>query len=170
MDPPQSSSPNPNSLKRRFAKGFLRALMRIQKQGQPKSPSSNSPREIAKRRRQIKIAADAAMASAVGPSRVWSQAVLWRIRNNNKNHNNRNRRCGRRSSGSVFRRIGACNSIPKAKRDGKAIGKEKRLRKVVPGGESMDICSLLDETAHYIRCLTTQVKVMKRIDEISSTT
>lgn len=107
------------------------------------------------------------MASAVGPSRVWSQAVLWRI------WNQKRRRPG------FFKRIRVnpvkvkrgINDRKKGKEVGVVnIGQEKRLRKVVPGGEGMDICSLLDETAHYIRCLSTQVKVMKRIAEISSTT
>ncbi|TYJ27297.1 hypothetical protein E1A91_A07G176700v1 [Gossypium mustelinum] len=30
-------------------------------------------------------------------------------------------------------------------------------------GEAMDVCNLLDETAHYIKCLTTQVQVMRKI-------
>lgn len=46
---------------------------------------------------------------------------------------------------------------------------ENKLRRLVPGGEAMDVCSLLDETSHYIKCLTTQVKMMKRIAEIRST-
>ncbi|MBA0817336.1 hypothetical protein Gohar_028239 [Gossypium harknessii] len=37
------------------------------------------------------------------------------------------------------------------------------LRELVPGGEAMDVCNLLDETAHYIKCLTTQVQVMRKI-------
>lgn len=44
----------------------------------------------------------------------------------------------------------------------------KELRKVVPGGESMDFCNLLDETAHYIKCLATQVKLMRRIADFYS--
>jgi hypothetical protein len=39
----------------------------------------------------------------------------------------------------------------------------KKLRQLVPGGKAMDMCSLLEETAHYIRCLSTQVKVMQTI-------
>lgn len=46
---------------------------------------------------------------------------------------------------------------------------EMKLRKVVPGGAAMDICSLLDETAHYVKCLTTQVNMMRRIAQIYST-
>lgn len=46
---------------------------------------------------------------------------------------------------------------------------ENKLRKLVPGGVAMDIDSLLDETTHYINCLNTQVKMMRRIAEICST-
>lgn len=45
------------------------------------------------------------------------------------------------------------------------IRKAKELRELVPGGEAMEICKLLDETAHYIKCLSTQVKVMTAIAE-----
>ncbi|XP_062081111.1 transcription factor IBH1-like [Humulus lupulus] len=181
MDYSQSlSNPNPNSLKNRFTKGFIRALMRIQK-----SPASNSPGEISKRRRKIKTAANAAMASAVGSRKVWSQAVLRRIRSNRSQSARRHRRCR-----ALFKRIGKINSNSMKKKRGiingssssshekdeeeeeeeiVGFGQEKKLRKLVPGGAAMDICSLLDETAHYIRCLTTQVKVMKTITEICST-
>lgn len=42
------------------------------------------------------------------------------------------------------------------------------LRQLVPGGETMNLCNLLDETAHYIKCLTTQVQVMKKIADFYS--
>ncbi|PON75114.1 IBH1 transcription factor [Parasponia andersonii] len=168
MDPQSLSNPNPNSLKTRFAQRFIRALMRIQNQ----QPKSSSPGEISKRHRKVNTAANAAMASAVGPRRVWSQALLWRIRNRSNRNQARHRR--RRA---LFKRIGTNSMKRKGLKERRGteegqlvgFGKEKKLRKLVPGGAAMDICSLLDETAHYIRCLTTQVKVMKRIAEIYST-
>lgn len=39
----------------------------------------------------------------------------------------------------------------------------EKLREVVPGGKSMDICSLLEETAHFVSCLAAQVHVMQTI-------
>jgi hypothetical protein len=45
-------------------------------------------------------------------------------------------------------------------------GQVDKLRRLVPGGQLMDTCSLLEETAHYMKCLTTQVQVMTRIVEI----
>lgn len=37
------------------------------------------------------------------------------------------------------------------------------LRRLVPGGERMDPRSLLEETAHFVHCLETQVRVMRSI-------
>ena len=126
-----SNNPNPNSLKNRFARRFVRALMRIQK-----SPSNYSPGEISKRRRKIKSAANAAMASAVGSTKVWSQAVLRRIRPSRSHSAFRRRR--RRA---LFRRIGKNRSSLKKKRGVNeeeeeeeivGFGQEKKLRKLVP--------------------------------------
>ncbi|CAL5427102.1 unnamed protein product [Camellia sinensis] len=130
----------PNSIKTRFAYGFLRALNSLNK-NKPSSPSS--PKVIFRRCRMIKLAADASMASAVGSRRAWSRAVLCKIR------------CqralamrGRIRSGGFRRKSGAGKGF--------GVGRTDGLRKLVPGGGAMDLCSLLDETAHYIKCLTTQ--------------
>ncbi|CAL9023115.1 unnamed protein product [Prunus brigantina] len=157
------NSPNPNSLKYRFTKGLLKALARINKH-QPRSSSSSS-REIQRRYRRIKTAAYASMACAVGTRRAWSRELLWKIRNQARN-------------GGVLRRIGRSTTsthYPMKKRSQKkpveaGLGRVDELRKVVPGGEGMDTWSLLEETAHYMKCLTTQVKVMRTIVAIYSTT
>nr|GMD18752.1 transcription factor IBH1-like [Ipomoea batatas] len=47
--------------------------------------------------------------------------------------------------------------------------KAKELRKLVPGGKAMDLCCLLDETAHYIKCLSSQVEIMRNIADLFST-
>lgn len=49
------------------------------------------------------------------------------------------------------------------------FGQANDLRKLVPGGEAMDLCRLLDEAAHYIKCLNTQVQVMRCIADFCST-
>lgn len=41
--------------------------------------------------------------------------------------------------------------------------KTEELRRLVPGGEAMDLYGLLDETAHYMKCLSTQVQVLRNI-------
>ncbi|PQM33516.1 transcription factor IBH1-like [Prunus yedoensis var. nudiflora] len=160
MNPKSLSLRPKTSLKSRFTKGFLQALKRIHRQ-RSRSPNVSSPREMCRRYLSVKIAADASMASAVGSRRAWSRALLTRIRNG-----------APRVYKYSARRID--NSKKKKKKkceDGEEIGvicEANELRKFVPGGEAMDICSLLDEAAHYIKCLNTQVKVMRRIADIYS--
>ncbi|XP_021858080.2 transcription factor IBH1-like [Spinacia oleracea] len=103
------------------------------------------------------------MAAAVGPRRAWSRAVLSKIR------------LSRRRRGLVRREIviasrrkhhrGPARGETTRRRHGGA----QELRELVPGGETMDYQNLLDETAHYVKCLTTQVKVMRSIVNYCST-
>ncbi|KAL6967932.1 hypothetical protein U1Q18_033738 [Sarracenia purpurea var. burkii] len=155
LPPPQRQSMKPNSIKTRFAYGFLRALKSLRKDRPTPTPtSSSSPRDIFRRRRIVKLAADASMASAVGPRRVWSRVVLWKIRCQAQAQvmRRRRRRRIRRSSGAFRRRV-----VGNKSGKGFGTGRTDDLRKLVPGGETMDLCSLLDETAHYIKCLTAQM-------------
>ncbi|XAR60892.1 hypothetical protein NMG60_11034432 [Bertholletia excelsa] len=115
----------------------------------PTKPRSTSSREVFRRYRTIKMAADESMASAVGTRRAWSRAMLWKLRSEAKR---------RRRSKSRIRCFSGRKGIAVA---GQA--KTADLRRLVPGGQAMDLCSLLDETAHYIGCLTTQVHVMRNI-------
>ncbi|KAH0633420.1 hypothetical protein KY284_036206 [Solanum tuberosum] len=75
------------------------------------------------------------MASAVGSKRTWSRAVLSKIRNRSLNRNLLKKKKKRRSS------------------EESGFGE---LRKLVPGGQVMNFYNLLDETADYINCLTSQ--------------
>lgn len=86
---------------------------------------------------RVKHAAYASMASAAGSKRAWSRALLLKIRNRNLVKKKSRRSCEETGFGE--------------------------LRKLVPGGELMDFYNLLDETADYIKCLTSQVQVMKSI-------
>jgi len=42
------------------------------------------------------------------------------------------------------------------------------LRRLVPGGSEMEYCSLLDETADYLRCLRAQVQLMQNLVDLFS--
>lgn len=155
---PQLSPMNPNSIKTRFTHRFLRALKRLRK-NKSRTATSSQPSALGQYRK-VKLAADASMAAAVGPRRVWSRAMLWKIRSRGFSA----RRRGRRSCGGVVRRR---RSVHMGKRGGK-LGfrgdrKTEELRRLVPGGEAMDLYGLLDETAHYMKCLSTQVQVMRNI-------
>ncbi|CAN0923160.1 Transcription factor IBH1 [Linum grandiflorum] len=77
------------------------------------------------------------MARAVGSRRVWSRALLSRIR-------------ARR----------AHTNMPKSR---KPMSRTEKLRKLVPGGRKMEMGKLLEETAHYVQCLAVQVRVMQTI-------
>ncbi|PSS09605.1 Transcription factor like [Actinidia chinensis var. chinensis] len=141
-----------SSIKTRFTYGFLRTLKRLPKTRA--TSSSFSPEEISKRCRIIKQATDASMASAVGPRRAWSRALIRRVR-------------WQRRQRLVMRRT----RRGERKKGGKEVGgggQTDSLRKLVPGGETMELCTLLGETAHYIKCLTTQVQVMRNIVDLFS--
>ncbi|KAF8014695.1 hypothetical protein BT93_H0492 [Corymbia citriodora subsp. variegata] len=169
MKNPQRSPTNPGSLRSRFTHVFLQSLLRIRKHN-PTSSSSSPHREFLKRCSQVKVAAYVSMARAVGTRRAWSRATIWRARNGERRRNLLCRRCSK--SNSRERSLGKKKKKKKKKkkRDNEEHGfaHEKKLQKLVPGGEAMDFCCLLDETAHYIKCLITQVKVMRSIADFYS--
>ncbi|KAL5702921.1 hypothetical protein ACHQM5_028081 [Ranunculus cassubicifolius] len=140
-----------SSLKTRFALRFIRSLARI-KMGVANNPHLSSMPTLKRRSQMIKLAADVSMASAVGKKRLWSRAVLFKIRNRARIH---------------F--ISKKKMIPKKKmeKEEELVG-EGELRRVVPGGGSMDLFKLLEETAHYMMCLNTQVEVMQNIVDLYS--
>ncbi|XP_051134528.1 transcription factor IBH1 isoform X3 [Andrographis paniculata] len=130
---------NPNFIKIRFAIKFLRAINRLN--------TTNTSRSVDKYRRYhtIRAAACASMASAVGPTRAWSRALL------------------RTRSPHRF----LANSRKIVAVAGGGNPRENHLRRLVPGGDAMDSCGLLKETVHYINCLRAQI--VPRIEEVVST-
>ncbi|KAL6185617.1 hypothetical protein ACLB2K_041747 [Fragaria x ananassa] len=136
----------------KFARRFLRSLAQIKRQKRPSSSSTDE--EICKRSKRIKMAAYFSMARAVGPRKRWSRALLFKLRNRVSYPKlvKKKKRVSVRSNKQVSRSESSVH-----------IDKGDKLRKLVPGGKSMDFCSLLEETAHYITCLNTQVKVMQAI-------
>ncbi|KAK9141099.1 hypothetical protein Scep_010780 [Stephania cephalantha] len=110
------------------------------------------------------------MASTVGARRVWSRAVLVKIKNRarfnglekKKNKKKKKKRVTtiRASSQKKKKMI-----IKRRQINGNSsvIKRSDELRRLVPGGEGMDFCRLLGETAHYIECLNTQVQVMQSL-------
>ncbi|KAJ8634407.1 hypothetical protein MRB53_027743 [Persea americana] len=149
MQPMHLSAETPTSLKTMFALRFLRAYSKINRYKSPSClSSSSSSSSIVRRCKRIKLAAYASMARAVGPKRAWSRALLHKVLHRTRLHQ------------SVTRPkvSGAGNGVA-----GGAINRTDKLRRLVPGGERMDFCSLLGETANYIQCLTAQVHVMEGI-------
>ncbi|KAL4363977.1 hypothetical protein GQ457_04G025950 [Hibiscus cannabinus] len=148
---------NPSSLKSRFTTRFLRALTKINAH-KPISSSSPGPGEIFQRYRRIKVAADKSMAYSVRSRRTWSRATLWRLRTRSP----RSRLATHARRSWVKTRSTRAASHGKEKKEDGGTVEAEELRELVPGGEAMDLCNLLDETAHYIKCLTTQLDILDR--------
>ncbi|OAY37602.1 transcription factor IBH1 [Manihot esculenta] len=134
----------------KFARRFLISLSRIRRATTLGPPSDE---EIRRRTHRIKLAAYSSMARAVGSRRAWSRALLLKIRNRALVH------------GILRNRFLASKKKRVIKRNkvSTEMNKVDMLRKLVPGGETMDVCELLEETAHFMASLATQVKVMKSI-------
>ncbi|XP_047973255.1 transcription factor IBH1-like [Salvia hispanica] len=124
-----------SAIKIRFAVKFVQAMKRLNKRrGMTMSMST--------RYRATRAAACASMASAVGPQRAWSRAVL------------------RKTKRRRFQAISKKRRLINPRREKL---QEEDLRGLVPGGKGMEYCSLLSETAHYIKCLQAQIQVMSDI-------
>ncbi|XP_077229475.1 transcription factor IBH1-like [Tasmannia lanceolata] len=152
-----SSNPNPNSLHHILASRFLKSLSKISLH----KPSSSAA--IIRRSRRIKLAAYASMASAIGPKRAWSRAMLRKLRSRAK------RRVSFQPKGTFVDK-GNKGHEPRRANDLRRLvagvpSRADELRRLVPGGEAMGFCSLLEEAADYIRCLSTQVQVMENVVE-----
>ncbi|KAI4334800.1 hypothetical protein L6164_013509 [Bauhinia variegata] len=148
----------PSETKIKFASRFLRSLSKIKK---PRSASSL--KETQKCSERIKVAAYSSMAHAVGSRRAWSRAVLVKLGSRARQRQVLMRR-KRSKVGKKCKRVG----MKKKKIKNCVLGQENKLRELVPGGKSMDILSLLEETTHYLTCLSAQVKVMQTIADYYS--
>ncbi|KAG6663982.1 transcription factor IBH1-like [Carya illinoinensis] len=141
---------NSNSCRIKFARRFVSALLHMRNRNT--RPGSLTIEGVRTHTQRIKIAAYLSMAQAVGSRRAWSRAVL-------SKHGSRARRHSRMGRSSVgLKKTRVIRSYPPGE-----LGQAKKLRQLVPGGKTMDMCSLLEETAHYIKCLATQVKVMQTL-------
>lgn len=157
------SNPTTSRVKSRFTTRFVRSLTKIRIQLQ-QPPTGSCHGDIYKRYRQVKIAADKSLALAVGTRRAWSRALLWKIR-----HRHRRHRLTTQSRMILCRNMNHCLVKKKITGEKKKKDKGDGLRKLIPGGEGMDMIKLLDESAHYLQCLVTQVQVMRNIHNFCST-
>ncbi|MQL68715.1 hypothetical protein Taro_000989 [Colocasia esculenta] len=133
---------------------FLRALVRINQTSDP------SRCIVAQRSRRIKLAAYASIALAAGRRRAWSRAVLCSL------HGRRACRVRALSRRRVSSGKKAKGVHPTEQREGG--GQVGELRRLVPGGRSMELCTLLEEAGSYIQCLTAQVQLMNMIADSMS--
>ncbi|PUZ49311.1 hypothetical protein GQ55_7G316500 [Panicum hallii var. hallii] len=170
---PASGTASPS--KRMLAFHFLRALARI-----------HSATPVPRRTRTIRRAAYSSMARAANPRRAWTQALLRQVRVRRAMRSRRAVLLRRRvSAAPPAPPLGAARSIVSAAgetateamtlaRGGpppRQAGEPARadaLRRLVPGGSEMEYCSLLDETADYLRCLRAQVQLMQNLVDLFS--
>ncbi|CAE6046473.1 unnamed protein product [Arabidopsis arenosa] len=135
-----------------FALHFLQSLSNLRTQ----NPLLNSPDKSIDRVKKIKNAAYVSMARAAGgTSRLWSRALLRRAAKDD----NKSVRFSRRK-----RKVTWKISSKRRRSNQRAPVVEEaaeRLRNLVPGGGGMETSKLMEETAHYIKCLSMQVKVMQ---------
>lgn len=168
----QPKSTNPANLKNRFAHRFVRALNNL---NHTKTSSHDHNNHIYTRSNHVKIAAYASMASVVGSRRAWSRAILLKIRNRSRNKRFYHKvinNCHHHAKMCLKRRK-KVNTNPKRLDDFNPFrnpGQESKLRKLVPGSETMDSWCLMGETADYIKCLVAQVEVMKTLVDLYATT
>ncbi|CAM0902164.1 unnamed protein product [Alopecurus aequalis] len=179
--PTSPPSPNPSAAsasavpKPMLAFHFLRALSRVH--GGP----------ARRRTRTIRRAAYSSMARAAGPRRAWSRALLRQAQARRSAA-----LTSRRTAVLVRRRVAAAGPAapspprvvaatstttagaavarppaPPARQAGEPA-RSDALRRLVPGGAGMEYCSLLEETADYVRCLRAQVQLMQGLADLFS--
>jgi len=129
------------------------------------------------------------MARAANPRRAWTQALLRQVRVRRAMRSRRAVLLRRRVSaappaapapplGAAARTIvsaaGDTAAMALLARGGpppRQAGEPARadaLRRLVPGGSEMEYCSLLDETADYLRSLRAQVQLMQNLVDLFS--
>ncbi|OEL28162.1 hypothetical protein BAE44_0010820 [Dichanthelium oligosanthes] len=171
---------------RAFQQGFLKNLiLSLQACGSKarvsSSGSASATMSLQERKRAIKSSADIAMATARGGGARWPRAILasppsssrpWKASSPGKVRARSRkivRRCfrTRRSrdgtgGGDSFARTRSVVSSSEIAR--RLVRKRtKVLRKMIPGGESLDEISLLQEAMDYVAHLHAQVDVLRRI-------
>lgn len=165
--------------KRMLAFHFLRALSRIHGAAGP----------ARRRTRTIRRAAYSSMARATGPRRAWSRALLLQAHARARRSRTE---LSTRAAVLVRRRVVAGPAAPPARaapvggqvpssaaraalvpppaaaRQAGEPARSDALRRLVPGGAGMEYCSLLEETADYVRCLRAQVQLMQGLADLFS--
>uniref|UniRef100_A0A0A9A6M0 IBH1-like N-terminal domain-containing protein n=1 Tax=Arundo donax TaxID=35708 RepID=A0A0A9A6M0_ARUDO len=178
--PPPNPNPNPNCRtggagsasaspsKRMLAFHFLRALSRIHR-----------ATPVPRRTRTIRRAAYSSMARAANPRRAWSRALLRQVLVRRAMRSRRAVLLRRRVSAAPAPALGvrsisagetSAASMPRTPpaRQAGEPARADALRRLVPGGNGMEYCSLLEETADYVRCLRAQVQLMQGLVDLFS--
>ncbi|KAK8602011.1 hypothetical protein V6N13_058324 [Hibiscus sabdariffa] len=160
-----------DSLKREFLKKWMMGLQSCS--------SSNKDMSILERKEAIKLSADVAMACARNGATCWSRALIAagahskhgapreysnkRIRSKKILKRSCRIRIRRRKRSKCSAQVGRASSISK----GLVRQRTRILKSLIPGGESMDEASLVEETLDYITYLRAQVDGMRSLVDAS---
>ncbi|XWS73168.1 hypothetical protein CRYUN_Cryun02cG0102600 [Craigia yunnanensis] len=179
----------PSSLKQEFLKKWIMGLQRCS--------SSKKNMSILERKKAIKLSADVAMASARNGTTCWSRALIANASKDSSDDkhlveqilgpeserlimkkvprgalvcNKRirskkvlKRSCGIRRTRKCSPQAALATSIAK-----RLVRKRTRvLKSLIPGGEFMNVVSLIEETLDYIISLRAQVDVMRSLASVS---
>ncbi|XP_043695769.1 transcription factor IBH1-like 1 [Telopea speciosissima] len=176
----------------RASSTFKKELLKRWVKGLQSCVSSFKDLSFLERKKAIKLSADVAMASTRGGKSCWSCALI-----SNASKKEESKIIVRNILGSEFEKLtkpsmgafmsykrvrsrnilrrsySSCRKIAPKKVQASSIGKRlvrkrtKVLRGLIPGGESMDGFSLLEETLDYILSLRAQVDVMQCLIDAS---
>ncbi|CAL4889649.1 unnamed protein product [Urochloa decumbens] len=158
--------PNNRAFQQGFLKNLVLSLQSCSKLCVSSSSGSASSvmMSLQERKRAIKSSADIAMAAARGGGARWPRAILAASSSasspGKKVHSSRCKRIVRRCFRARRSRDGHSSSEIARRLVRK---RTKVLRKMIPGGESLDEISLLHEAMDYVAHLHAQVDVLRRI-------
>ncbi|GLJ12995.1 hypothetical protein SUGI_0202820 [Cryptomeria japonica] len=101
---------------------------------------------------------------AVMAQRAKYQSCLMLRARLKKAHMQHHKICSRQSSLSLYRFVSSKRIEPATSSEVEEVKRRTRqLKRLIPGGKSMDMPCLLGETAHYISYLTGQVQVLQSL-------
>ncbi|KAI3801680.1 hypothetical protein L1987_29792 [Smallanthus sonchifolius] len=171
-----------STLKKEFLKKWIKGLQIC--------CSSNKKMDLMERKKKIKLSADIAMASAKNPATSWSNALISEAKKNKQDTILVNSLLGTESDLkpqkntdriiSVHKRVQYKKILKRSCNAGKRMNKKKNLvatilakrlvkkrtkvlKRLVPGGESMNEFSLIKEAMDYMLSLKVQVDVMRSV-------
>ncbi|MED6133350.1 hypothetical protein PIB30_027516 [Stylosanthes scabra] len=153
-----------SSVKEEFLRKWIRGLRRYSCEKKNMS--------FLERKKAIKLSADLAMASTRDKTIRWSQALIANAASENVciGSSSAPKKSSRKKKMMLMRRSRArVKSVKKEMSSARCIAKrlmEKRTRKLknlLPGGESMEDGCLVEETLDYIQSLRDQIEVMRSL-------
>ncbi|CAN6233136.1 unnamed protein product [Urochloa humidicola] len=153
------------------SKKFRHAILKNLLLGLRKSGAASRGMGFHERRSAIRLAADAALATARGAAPRWSRSLAAELSQQGGHRRPSSSDC-KPPIRMVCKRISRrrFRARPKSKGAAKSAGvlagimvrkRARALREIVPGGRGMDECTLLGETLDYAVSLKAQIEAMQ---------